>query len=114
MSSKAPKVVWISADYFDEEGKLYESHQGRARVHPDPHPEKFCYPEGYFRFVFVPDEVHDSLAAAAPDLLALAHLIIKEWEAPTEGVQRGELIGRLSQYAKEARDAISKAEGRTA
>lgn len=52
------------------------------------------------------------LIAAAPELLEVTKLIVKEWEAPTEGVQRGELIARLSQYAKEARDAIAKAEGR--
>jgi hypothetical protein len=53
------------------------------------------------------------LISAAPELLDLARLILKEWEAPTEGVQRGELIARLSQYAKEAREAIAKAEGKS-
>lgn len=52
-----------------------------------------------------------NLIAAAPELLDLAKLILKEWDAPTEGVQRGELISRLSQYASEARKIITKAEG---
>lgn len=49
------------------------------------------------------------LISAAPDLAALARIILTEWEAPTEGVQRGALIARLSQYAQEARDALTKA-----
>ncbi len=56
------------------------------------------------------DDAH--LIAAAPELLDLARLILKEWEAPTDGVQKGELIARLSQYAQEARTAIAKAEGK--
>ncbi len=52
------------------------------------------------------------LFEAAPELLALAKLIIKEWEADTTDVARGALIARLSQYAKEARDVIKKAEGK--
>ncbi len=51
------------------------------------------------------------LISAAPELLAIAKLIIKEWAAPTEGVLPGELIARLSQYAAEAKAAIEKAEG---
>lgn len=51
------------------------------------------------------------LIAAAPDLLDVVQLIIKEWEKPTEGVQVGELIARLSQYSVEARAAIAKATG---
>lgn len=53
-----------------------------------------------------------SLIAAAPELLTLARLILKEWEAPTEGIQKGELIARLSQYSTEAREVIAKAEGK--
>ncbi len=49
---------------------------------------------------------------AVPDLIAITKLILKEWEAPVEGIQRGELIARLSQYANEARAAITKVEGR--
>ncbi len=51
------------------------------------------------------------LISAAPDLLEIAKLILKEWDAPTDGVQKGELIARLSQYAVEARAAIKKATG---
>jgi hypothetical protein len=58
-------------------------------------------------------EPNAHLMAAAPDLLEVAKLIIKEWEAPTEGVLPGTLIARLSQYAQEARAAIAKAEGDT-
>lgn len=53
------------------------------------------------------------LIDAAPDLLKIAKLVLNEWEAPTEGVLKGELIARLSQYAAEARAAIEKAEGRS-
>lgn len=49
------------------------------------------------------------LFAASPILLDIVQLIIKEWEAPTDGVARGELIARLSQYAPEARAAIKRA-----
>jgi hypothetical protein len=52
------------------------------------------------------------LIAAAPELLEVAKLILKEWESPVEGVQRGELIGKLSQYAHAARAAVQKAEGK--
>ena len=52
-----------------------------------------------------------SLFSAAPELLSIAELILKEWERPTEGVLPGELIARLSQYAEEARIAINKAKG---
>lgn len=52
-----------------------------------------------------------NLCVAAPDLLELAELILKEWSAPTEGVLRGELIARLSQYSHKARAAINKAKG---
>jgi hypothetical protein len=51
------------------------------------------------------------LIAAAPELLELAQLIIKEWEKPTDGIQKGELIARLSQYSIEARALIRKATG---
>lgn len=51
------------------------------------------------------------LISAAPDLLLIAELILKEWEKPTEGVQIGELIARLSNYSLEARNAINKAKG---
>lgn len=47
--------------------------------------------------------------SAAPDLLRVAELILKEWERPTEGVLPGELIARLSQYSNVAREAICKA-----
>ena len=56
-------------------------------------------------------EANAHLIAAAPDLLDVVQLIIKEWEKPTEGVQVGELIARLSQYSVEARAAIAKATG---
>lgn len=52
------------------------------------------------------------LISAAPELLEIAKNILKEWESPTDGVARGELIGRLSQYAIEARKVIKKAEGK--
>lgn len=52
-------------------------------------------------------EIEDQLSS----LLGVAKSILKEWESPTEGIQKGELIGRLSQYASEARAAIKKAEG---
>ena len=51
------------------------------------------------------------LISAAPELLALAKLILKEWEQPTEGVERGTLVARLCQYADEARAAVKKAVG---
>jgi hypothetical protein len=59
------------------------------------------------------DQANAKLIAAAPDLYAIAKLILKEWEAPTEGVKVGELIARLSQYTIEARAAIAKAEGKS-
>lgn len=59
------------------------------------------------------DLANARLIAAAPDLLDVVQLIIKEWEKPTEGVQVGELIARLSQYSVEARAAIAKATGGT-
>lgn len=37
----------------------------------------------------------------------IVRLILKEWDAPTEGILRGELIARLSQYAQEARKALA-------
>ena len=43
-------------------------------------------------------------------LIALAKIILKEWELPTTDVSRGELIARLSQYSIEAR-AILRACG---
>lgn len=54
-------------------------------------------------------EANIHLLAASPDLARVAILILKEWEAPTEGVKVGELIARLSQYSKEAREALIKA-----
>lgn len=57
-------------------------------------------------------EGNGRLLAAAPDLLSVCKLILEEWEKPTEGTQRGELIARLCQYAPEARAAIKKAEGK--
>lgn len=57
------------------------------------------------------NQANARLIAAAPDLLEVARLILTEWERPTEGVKAGELIARLSQYASEAKAAISKAEG---
>jgi hypothetical protein len=51
------------------------------------------------------------LISAAPELYAVAELILAEWEKPTEGVERGELIARLSQYSTEARAALAKARG---
>lgn len=53
-----------------------------------------------------------NLISAAPELLQVAKLILEEWEKPTEGVQRGELIARLSQYVDIAREAVKKAEGK--
>ncbi len=55
-------------------------------------------------------ECDAALISAAPELLQIAKLILKEWEAPTDGVHKGELIARLSQYADLARAAIDKAE----
>ena len=55
------------------------------------------------------DRANGRLIAASPDLLHIAILIVEEWEKPTEGVQRGELIARLPQYAPEARAALKKA-----
>ena len=55
-------------------------------------------------------EANARLISAAPELLAVAKLIVAEWQAPTEGTQVGTLIARLSQYATEARAAIAKAE----
>jgi hypothetical protein len=66
-------------------------------------------PQNVAKALFVDDAY---LIAAAPELLAVAKLILKEWEAPTDGVRRGELIARLSQYAAEARAAIERTEGR--
>ncbi len=57
------------------------------------------------------DRANANLISAAPDLLAVAELILKEWEAPTEGVLPGTLIARLSQYSDVARAAIQKAKG---
>lgn len=51
------------------------------------------------------------LISAAPEMLEICELILKEWEAPTAGVQIGELIARLSQYSDLALTAIKKARG---
>lgn len=80
--------------------------------------------DGVEEFVYITDgecvicdiksDILDSTAnliAAAPELLAVVELIIKEWEAPTEGVAVGTLIGRLSQYSIDARAALAKARG---
>jgi len=58
------------------------------------------------------DLANAHLISAAPELLEVAKLIIEEWDKDTDGVQRGELIARLSQYARKAGHAIAKAEGR--
>lgn len=52
-----------------------------------------------------------NLIAAAPELLEIAELILKEWEKPTEGILPGELIARLSQYSDRALKAVAKARG---
>ena len=57
------------------------------------------------------DSANSRLIAAAPELLELARLILAEWEKPTEGIARGELVARLSQYSIEARAVIEKATG---
>lgn len=49
--------------------------------------------------------------AAAPDLLEIAELILEEWDKPTDGVSKGELIDRLSQYSNRARFVVKKAKG---
>lgn len=54
---------------------------------------------------------NQNLITAAPDLLKIAELILEEWEKPTEGVLRGELVARLTQYSDLARQAIKKAKG---
>lgn len=53
------------------------------------------------------------LIAAAPELLELARHCLSEWEKPTDGVQKGELIARLSNYSDFARALIKKAEGQS-
>ena len=45
------------------------------------------------------------------ELLDIAKLTLMEWEAPTDGIERGELIARLSQYSDLARKAIKNYEG---
>ncbi len=51
-----PTEIWIDADIFDEDGKIYEAHKGRVRAYADPDPEQFAYPEGYLRFGRLKDE----------------------------------------------------------
>jgi len=51
------------------------------------------------------------LISAAPELLEIAKLCVAEWEKPVDGIQKGELIARLSNYADRARAVIKKAEG---
>lgn len=58
-----------------------------------------------------PNEVARKWKSDRDELLGIAKLILKEWEAPTEGELRGTLVARLSQYAAEARQAIANAEG---
>lgn len=56
-------------------------------------------------------EADARLMAAAPDLLEIAELILEEWDKPTDGVSKGELIDRLSQYSNRARFVVKKAKG---
>lgn len=97
--SKHTPGPWVVGDYSDFGQYIWDPKVQRivAETYPDEHQDF---------------EANACLIAAAPELLEIAKLILKEWNAPTDGVARGELIGRLSQYAIEARKVIKKAEGK--
>jgi hypothetical protein len=52
------------------------------------------------------DQGRADLLECAKSLEHIAELILKEWEEPTDGVLKGELITRLSQYSHDAREIL--------